>query len=77
MLARFVTMRAQLITYLLFLLEILFIERLLKNGKKANSFFYILPISQEFHQYIFPCKNLDSLRKPFGNAFHRFYRQRG
>ena len=34
MLARFVTMRAQLITYLLFLLEILFIERLLTNGKK-------------------------------------------
>ena len=33
MLARFVTMRAQLITYLLFLLEILFIEKLLKNGK--------------------------------------------
>lgn len=34
MLARFVTMRAQLITYLLFLLEILFIEQLLKTGKK-------------------------------------------
>lgn len=35
MLARFITMRAQLITYLLFLLEILFIERLLTNGKKG------------------------------------------
>lgn len=34
MLARFVTMRAQLTTYLLFLLEILFIEQLLKTGKK-------------------------------------------
>ena len=33
MLARFIAMRAQLITYLLFLLEILFIERLLKTGK--------------------------------------------
>lgn len=36
MLARFIAMRAQLITYLLFLLEILFIERLLKTGKKSN-----------------------------------------
>ena len=35
MLARFVTMRAQLITYLLFLIEILFIEQFLKNGKKG------------------------------------------
>ena len=35
MLARFVTMRAQLITYLLFLLEILFIEQLLKKGKNG------------------------------------------
>ena len=35
MLARFVTMRAQLLTYLLFLLEILFIERFLKKGKKG------------------------------------------
>ena len=35
MLARFVTMRAQLITYLLFLLEILFIEQFLKKGKKG------------------------------------------
>lgn len=38
MLARFVTMRAQLITYLLFLIEILFIEQLLKNGKKGYIF---------------------------------------
>ena len=36
MLARFIAMRAQLVTYLLFLLEILFIERLLKTGKKGN-----------------------------------------
>ena len=35
MLARFVTMRAQLITYLLFLIEILFIEEFLKKGKKG------------------------------------------
>jgi len=35
MLARFVTMRAQLITYLLFLIEILFIEQFLKKGKKG------------------------------------------
>ena len=34
MLARFVTMRAQLITYLLFLIEIFFIEQFLSNGKK-------------------------------------------
>ena len=35
MLARFVTMRAQLISYLIFLLEILFIEQFLKKGKKG------------------------------------------
>lgn len=35
MLARFITMRAQLITYLLFLLEILFIEQFLKKGRKG------------------------------------------
>ena len=35
MVARFVTMRAQLITYLLFLLEILFIEEFLKKGQKG------------------------------------------
>lgn len=35
MLARFVTMRAQLITYLLFLLEIICIECFLKKGKKG------------------------------------------
>ena len=34
MLARFVTARAQLITYLLFLIEIIFIENLLEHGKK-------------------------------------------
>lgn len=34
MLARFVTMRAQLITYLLFLIEMIFIERFLSNGHK-------------------------------------------
>lgn len=35
MLARFVTMRAQLITYLLFLIEIFFIEQFLDKGKKS------------------------------------------
>ncbi len=34
MLARFVTARAQLITYLLFFIEIIFIENLLESGKK-------------------------------------------
>lgn len=34
MLARFITMRAQLITYLLFLIEIFMIERFLENGQK-------------------------------------------
>lgn len=34
MLARFITTRAQLITYLLFLIEIILIENLLKEGKK-------------------------------------------
>lgn len=35
MLARFITMRAQIITYLLFLIEIFFIEKLLETGKKG------------------------------------------
>lgn len=34
MVARFITARAQLVTYLLFLLEVLFIEKLLTSGKK-------------------------------------------
>ena len=42
MLARFVTARAQLITYLLFLVEVIFIEQLLKNGKKRYMFLLFL-----------------------------------
>ena len=38
MLARFVTARAQLVTYLFFILEIFFIERLLSSSKKRYCF---------------------------------------
>lgn len=56
MLARFVTMRAQLITYLLFLLEILFIEQLLKKGKKGYiiGLFIICVLIANLHAAVWP-----------------------
>lgn len=56
MLARFVTMRAQLITYLLFLLEILFIEQFLKKGKKGYiaGLFIICILIANLHAAVWP-----------------------
>ena len=56
MLARFVTMRAQLITYLLFLLEIFFIERLIKKGSKGYiiGMFIISILIANLHAAVWP-----------------------
>ena len=56
MLARFVTMRAQLITYLLFLLEIFFIERLIKKGSKGYiiGLFLISILIANLHAAVWP-----------------------
>ena len=56
MLARFVTARAQLITYLLFLIEIIFIENLLQDGKKWNliGLFLISILIANLHAAVWP-----------------------
>lgn len=56
MLARFVTMRAQLITYLLFLIEILFIEQFLKKGKKGYiaGLFILCILIANLHAAVWP-----------------------
>ena len=56
MLARFVTARAQLITYLLFLIEIIFIENLLQDGKKWNliCLFLISILIANLHAAVWP-----------------------
>lgn len=56
MLARFVTMRAQLITYLLFLIEIFFIEQLLDKGKKRYiiGLFIINILVANLHAAVWP-----------------------
>ena len=56
MLARFVTMRAQLITYLLFLIEIFFIEQFLDNGKKRYiaGLFIICVLVANLHAAVWP-----------------------
>lgn len=56
MLARFVTARAQLITYLLFLIEIILIENLLKEGKKRDmiGLFLISILSANLHAAVWP-----------------------
>lgn len=42
MIANFITTRAQLITYILFLLEIYFIEKILNNGKIRNGIYMMI-----------------------------------
>lgn len=56
MLARFVTMRAQLITYLLFLIEIFFIEQFLDKGKKGYiaGLFIICILIANLHAAVWP-----------------------
>ena len=56
MLARFVTMRAQLITYLLFLIEIILIEQLLKKGKKPYiiGLFILCILIANLHAAVWP-----------------------
>lgn len=56
MLARFVTMRAQLITYLLFLIEIFFIEQFLDKGKKRYiaGLFIICILVANLHAAVWP-----------------------
>lgn len=56
MLARFVTMRAQLITYLLFLIEIIFIEQFLKKGKKSYiiGLFILCILIANLHAAVWP-----------------------
>ena len=56
MLARFITARAQLITYLLFLIEIILIENLLKEGKKRYiiGLFLISILIANLHAAVWP-----------------------
>lgn len=56
MLARFVTARAQLITYLLFLIEIFLIEKLIKTGKKRHIIELIIVclLVANMHAAVFP-----------------------
>lgn len=56
MLARFITMRAQLITYLLFLIEVFFIERLLSTNKKSYiiGLFIICILIANLHAAVWP-----------------------
>lgn len=56
MLARFVTARAQLITYLFFILEIFFIERLLSSSKKryAIGLFILCILIANVHAAVWP-----------------------
>lgn len=56
MLARFVTARAQLLTYLFFLLEIFFIERLLSSSKKRYivGLFVICILIANIHAAVWP-----------------------
>lgn len=56
MLARFITMRAQLISYLLFLLEIFLIEQFLSNGKKRYiiGLFIICILIANLHAAVWP-----------------------
>ena len=56
MLAKFITMRAQLISYLLFLLEIFFIEQFLENGKKRYivGLFTICILVANLHAAVWP-----------------------
>ena len=56
MLARFVTARAQLLTYFFFLLEIFFIERLLSSSKKryAIGLFIICILIANIHAAVWP-----------------------
>lgn len=56
MLARFITMRAQLLTYLLFLLEIFFIEQFLDKGKKGYiaGLFIICILVANLHGAVWP-----------------------
>lgn len=56
MLARFITMRAQLISYLLFLIEIFFIEQFLENGKKRYivGLFTICILVANLHAAVWP-----------------------
>lgn len=56
MLARFVTARAQLVTYLFFILEIFFIERLLSSSKKryAIGLFALCVLIANMHAAVWP-----------------------
>lgn len=56
MLARFVTTRAQLVTYLLFILEVYFIERLLSSSKKRYmvGLFVLCVLIANMHAAVWP-----------------------